>query len=373
MGQRLHLAGFGNDQPLGGTAMRRANNSQNVVLGILIGLILVGLFSCQADTSDGPSGSLVYDETSSSLSQRMVRKLGNDLRDETYAVEHVTLIQEGALNRVAQEGVADSTDISLVAPAVLIGAQLAVTNAEIGLTTSTLRLAAINLILTSVMSSLNGNVSSQTSSLILDHTNAKRMMSLADAYKNVIRLLVETSIRNLDEAGIPPGDIATAVEGVTQTVITNLNAAGVPSETIDQVTNSVVTTAIASIDDTGISSQEYQVVISKTIQGAFNGLSALGRSADQISSTAAGLAEAAVLGLDNVSGVTSTNIDTFISSVKTAVEEGYKLVLHTDTVPSSIADAIQAIVTTARSSLFSNDPSIWGKARWGTFQWKTGS
>jgi hypothetical protein len=342
------------------------NKIYSILVLITLGVFLAVLTSCQVEDS---SASLSRDVSSMSLSDQLIYQLGLDLQTAGLSDDQVTALQQGAVNEITTQSLDTTSDASAVAPAVLKGVMMAIP--ETGLATSEAKSAAVNSVIQSLMGSLNGKISAASASAAsnnqLGRSGNRQLSATGDAYSNVLDPLVATAIGYLDDAGFAVEDVGDAVEGIVSTVIANFTAVGLPADDVWDLTSKVVTSAVGSIDEAGVTLASFGTIISKAISGSMNGLSALGRTDEQIGEAADDIAEAAVWGLGNLTGVTISNSTSYITTIKSAVQAG----LTTLNIPitSAITAAINSATQNAVAGAF-DVPNNWGAAQWGVSMWK---
>lgn len=342
--------------------------SNRIVLVLIAGALaafMTVLSSCQVEDS---SSSLSRDESSLGMADQFVYQLGVDLLAAGYTADQVDALQEGAVEEIDTQNLDATTDVESVSAAVLKGAMLKITDA--GITGAESQSGAVGNIIQSVMESLDGRISTSSSSSLQKKKSKKQanrqLSATGDAYSSVIETLVSTAIGNLDEAGIAAGDMADAVEGTVEMIIANLSAAGLPDDDIWDLTATVVTSAVGAIDEAGVTEANYSAVITKVISGSMDGLSSLGRTDDQISEAADDIAESGVWGLAHLAGISVSESDSYISAIVTAVKSAL-----TDlgiTITTTISTAINTAAQSAKSGAF-EIPNQWGTGLWGTSEW----
>lgn len=314
-------------------------------------LVIFCTFSCKKPDSDpgsSPSDS-DFETAASLLTNRFIDNLEEDLLAAGYSQSQVNIITAAALLQIYKDQADQTTDLSILTPSIIKGAQLSLTETEVDLTTSDERLAAIEIIVASITSSLNGNISSYTAGIQsnqpLKNISAGPDYSATASYSNVLQQIVQTSIQYLDDAGIDSTEIIAAVKTVVRKVAANLSNAGVQSSEMATVAKSISTAAAGALADAGISGSDMSDAIKAVTSGALIGLKEDGCDNETIAAMSDDVTEGTILGLKDA-GVSDSDIDSTIEIVKTAINEGLaEAGLTTDEIDAIQTDIEEAAIS----------------------------
>ncbi len=296
-----------------------------------------------------------------SLSDTMISELESDLTTAGYTQEQASVLGAGARQSVSQAGLSKSNDINLVAPQVLAGAELAVREPGVDLSSDTAKLNAIDIIITSVTGSLNGKITTSSSASIITNLhrnfNLQKLSStsLADqsnnAYYNVFNSLTSIAIQYLDDVEIDIGATNNPVKSVVACINSQLENAGVSSDDFAEISKSITAAAVASLDDAGLPSDnptEMAVAIRNVIAGSLGGLKKTNMSDQDIADAAIEIAAGATSGIKGA-GVDVGKFGDLVNSIKTnTLEELTDLIT---TPPTGIEDRINEAADIANNEI----------------------
>ena len=275
----------------------QAHTSLTKSLSLKLALFFSVLILISSCTSDGGGGS---DDTEDGtpLSQTMITQLSADLVTAGYSQAQADAIASGATTLVGTEGLSDSADVTALAPVVLKGALVSLSDADAGISTYDDKMTAIDVIIGCVAQSLNGNLTSSSISKLKskrDLSSGPNQSSLASVHAAIMKLLSEVAIQQLDEAGISSADMVKAVKQVSKYLVKCLRKAGVVDEDLATVVKSVTTAAVEAVNETGLSTSQTQTAIEAVIIGVINGLSDYGADAATIADIADEVAQSRIV------------------------------------------------------------------------------
>lgn len=129
----------------------------------LVVLFLLLLSACQRE--DNPPLSDWYGPTTGYFTATIVSKLKNDLVDTGLSKTQATVIKVAAILKVNGEGASGSTDIGVIAPLIVEGAENAISNSDAALSNNE-KITTLNTIAASVTESINDKVVSDAPAFI---------------------------------------------------------------------------------------------------------------------------------------------------------------------------------------------------------------
>ncbi|MDH5560220.1 MAG: hypothetical protein OEY59_05135 [Deltaproteobacteria bacterium] len=361
---------------------------------IVIGLFGFLFFACDEDkgnpsvTTSDDGSKIISDGT---LSSNLIMNLGTDLQSAGFSKTQVSVVQAGSEQVIINESLANSTEIHKVAPYVLKGAELAVSNRYSYLATTENKIKAVKVIASSVTRSLNGNISSQNSALKFSGYNfgGKRLLNTAgdattgsgtllgptatdatidttgvdigtittgdgapidladigEKYVMVLQSIANFAVQYIDETGIVSEDINQGLESSVNGIVGKLVEAGVPEESVADVAGAVAKGAVSGLTDAGITPDQISGSLESVLNGIFNGLVDNGYSNTVISSSASKVTQGAILGLEGP-GLSVDKLNEIIGEITQHVNKDLGIAGLS---PSEIADLQEEILIAAEN------------------------
>ncbi|MDH5560472.1 MAG: Ig-like domain-containing protein [Deltaproteobacteria bacterium] len=256
---------------------------------------------------------------SSTLSQNIVNELNSDLVAAGYSQTKADAITAGSESAVSAATLSDSTDVKLLVPVILRGAEVTLSDSSLSLAYSD-KMDILDITLTCLTRNLNGNIQS-TQKLANFFTIPSKAVTGA-AYETLMEQLSKVLIQNLDEAGIVSADMSIAIRSVMNSLTKNLTSAGVADEDIVMVTKAISRGAVSSLDEANINVATDTSTVQAVVNGIISGLGGNNSSSSLIIDASAQIVEGAITGLAGA-GVSNNDLTSFTTVVKAGVEEGF--------------------------------------------------
>ena len=265
------------------------------------------------------------------------RRSGRTLSNSLTSAQ-ITLVVDAATSAVSTAGLDSSEDLIQLMPKIIEGAQAKL--ASVGLSDSAETIKVINVIVNSLVTSLNGRS---------DYLPGSSAETGATATETVLKGITAASVANLDEAGLSSTDIGTASSELVGTMVGSLGSSGITASEIggalDRITAGAVdsldkisgfdatslggaidnitggaTAALGDISVTGFSSDNLAAMVEKVTAGATSALGSIsmtGYSSDNLSSMVEKVTSGATAALGKITmpGYSSDNLASMVEKV----------------------------------------------------------
>jgi hypothetical protein len=295
-----------------------------LILSILIPAIL--LTSCvEIDDSDADSSTLTERTIGEGLSGTIVEELGSNLntsstsssasqyqntRNSTsFEPTDITVLRsttaasltqsqmagvlDAALKALSDANLSDSEDLIVIMPLLIEGAMGQLS--EIGIDDETETTTIINIIINSIISSLNGRD---------QYLNDSSKEEGLTAKETLLNNISETAVGNLDEAGIT-SDITGCLGSIVETIVGSLDDGGLSSDELEGAIGFITAGAVGSLDNiSGIDSDDLGELVSQVTSsatGALGNISMTDYDSDSLSGIVAKITAGATGALDDIS------------------------------------------------------------------------
>ena len=294
---------------------------------VLFFILMLLVFSCKVTDEEAMNSTLEERNLPTGIAGDMVYDLSNNLRSSGYSQGQTAVIVDGASTYVFNENLEESTNGSSVAPVVLKGAVVSLSDSDAGISTADEKLAAIDVIVNSVTGSLNGKITaSDASSISSQNVNFKQdpgpyYSSLGAAYCAIMKKLAEAVMQQLDEAGIPEANMVSAIKSVSKCLIKSLLKIGVDNDDLLSVTKDITTAAVGAINETGLSSSQTGSAVEAVVVGVMLGLKEYGADSETIVAIGDDVATGAANGLADA-GISSADASNYVSTITGAISTG---------------------------------------------------
>ena len=205
--------------------------------------------------SSTSSSSRILFQFQDSKSGRLVsqRVLSNSL-----SINQISEITNACSETVKSAGLDNSNDLILILPEIIKAAQSRLS--VVGLTQSADTVNVINVIVHSMVKSLNGRDSFMPSS------SAENGLSVKET---VLKTISSTSVSYLDEAGLDGDSSLIASEQLVGSIVSSLDQAGVKSSELIGITSRVTSGAVDSLDQiTGLELSKIGTAVKNITSGA---------------------------------------------------------------------------------------------------------
>ena len=229
-------------------------NLQLIIVLIVFGLFFLGCkapedssvqsTSEETNNSSETLASSIISELSSNLTSTSqsrlngfyARKTTKDLSNSlsTYQIDQIT---EAAGKAVNDSNLGESENLILLMPKIIEGAQSKL--ASIGLSDSDEAIKVINVIVNSMVKSVNGR-----NQYLPDNS----VDSGLTAYETIFKKITTASVSNLDEAGLSSSDIGKASSELVGTVVSSLGSSGISSSELGGSIEKITSGAVDSLD-----------------------------------------------------------------------------------------------------------------------------
>ncbi|MBI9102055.1 MAG: tetratricopeptide repeat protein [Spirochaetales bacterium] len=246
------------------------------------------------------------------------------------SANYASQVADGARSLV----VTDTTDVELVMDKIIDGAITAI--GDIGELSAEERLAVIDVILTSIMESLDEHKSD-----VLESSRA--IDSFAISMEQILRQISAAAIRNLSNAGLESSELADGAKSTMTTLITALDNGGVQASEVPSVIQVITRAAVENIvENTGASEGSVIRSATKSItEGAVSAIDNIeveGFNAEQVPEVIGGITAGATQAIEQIAD--DISIGTSAAETVTAIKE-----LTSDITSSALsgADSLEMI------------------------------
>ena len=176
--------------------------------------------------------------TSSSRISRVSSRSSSKVLSNTLTSFQISQITTAATQAVSDAGFTSSEDLIQLMPKIIEGAQSKLSS--IGISSSEETIKVINVIVNSMVKSVNGR------SQYLPSSSAE---SGATATETIFKKITSTSVSKLDEAGLSASDIGAASSELVGTVVGSLGSAGISSSDVGGALDKITAGAVDSLDE----------------------------------------------------------------------------------------------------------------------------
>ena len=248
--------------------------------------------------------------TSSSSNSRSASRSASRVLNTSLSSSQITLIVDSARQSVSEAGLSSSVDLIQLLPKIIEGTQTRLSS--IGLSDSSEAINVINVIVNSMVKSVNGR------SEYLPSTSADNG---ATATETIFKKITSTSVSNLDEAGLSSTDIGQASSELVGTVVGSLGSGGISSAEIGGVLEKITASAVDSLDQiSGFDVTSLGGAIDNITGGAtaaLGDIDVIGFSADNLSTMVEKVTSGATgaLGKIEMAGFSADNLSSMVEKV----------------------------------------------------------
>ena len=322
--------------------------------------------AASADTSSGDTSSGDPGDNTISLSNLIISELETSLKLSTssringstdLAVQQrffstsLTSAQIQSIIQAAKQAVTDSktdnsTELVVLLPHIIKGSQSKLSS--IGLTSSTETIKVINVIVNSLVKSLNGrNEYLPSSSAETGET----------ATETVLKKITATSVANLDEAGLSSTDVVAATSELLGTIVGSLGLGGISNSELGGALDKITVGAVDSLDQisgfdvTSLGDAIYNITGGVTT--ALGDITVAGFSSDNLPSMLEKVIFGATsaLGKISMSGYTSDNLSSMVEKVTAGATGALGKIEMTGYDASDLTDMIEKVTAGATGAL----------------------
>jgi len=309
---------------------------------LLLFAALLGFGGCQVADPAASEETLTKRTLPGGVGASLVQSLGTNLKAGGLNQTQINGILAGASSAVINGGANDSTDLLVVAPLIQKGAQGSLSTADVALSTDAVKLAAINLILDSLVTSVSTQVTAKQASVegVYFATTA--------TFTDLLTVLSAAMVANLDEAGL--SDVVAAASSAIDTMAANLATKTIASTQYGNSIKAISKGAVSALDDAGVSKASLSDAVNKMVKAAVTGLKKTGAvNNTQLAAAAAKATAGAVSGLTDA-GVASADISSYATTVKAGANAGLTAAGLSATEVTAAATAIDTATTTATAT-----------------------
>jgi len=295
--------------------------SKNIFFICLIALFSVSSCLKVDDESMANKEFPVITINSQTTAEKLLSDLDKDLSVGGYDQSKVDVIIAGSQTAITTAGLTDSSDLRLLTPVILRGAETSLGSGSLGLLLAD-KLDIIDITISLLETSLNGQVTPSAKEFSFSGLLSPNRSVQGEAYAFVMQEIAKAAVQSLDEAGIVASDMDQALKAVMNSLAKYLSAAGVIDADVPAVTKAIVTAAVGSLDEANIDVATNTTSVQAVVNGVISGLGGNGSSSAVIMEASDQIAEGAVIGLADT-GVSDNDLTNFTAPIKAGVEEGF--------------------------------------------------
>jgi len=256
--------------------------------------------------------------TNSSRQTRVSSRSTSKTLTNSLTSSQITSVVDAATAAVTAASLDSSEDLIQIMPKIIEGSQGKL--ATVGLSNSSETIKVINVIVNSLVKSINGRS---------DKLPSASAESGSTATETVLSKITSTSVSNLDEAGLSSTDVGNASSELVETVVGSLGSGGLSSTELGGALDKITAGAVGSLDQiTGFS------------------VSSLGDAIDNITSGAT-----AALGDITVTGYTSDNLSTMVGKVTSGATSALGNISMTGYSSDNLSSMVEKVTSGATSAL----------------------
>ncbi|MDH5559942.1 MAG: DUF1566 domain-containing protein [Deltaproteobacteria bacterium] len=321
----------------------------NIVLWVTLNVFLLTL-SCkpaQEPIVDKPLKDSYYGK---SYSSKLVGRLGDDLLQKGFAATEMKAIKDGAKLSVINDGLLDSTDLSLVAPSVLKGAQRSLSGLSV-----TDKTGAIETIIESLFNSIPTLKDASVKAAINYRiTNLDKTLTRGEK-SSLIPNLTKAAVQNLGGAGVSSGEVPGSILRIVMLISGSLTKLGVAMDEIPDLVKNITSSAVSSMADSGIGTGSYKAAVTSILTGVTIGLNDASYQTDTITIVSYEMVAGVIIGLNKL-GIAITEMESYSASITSGMTDGLAGIGVTSTQITHVTEITNSALTDA-NSILSGDSS----------------